>query len=460
VPPETVGTAVSKYGMPSAGRELNAEDSPMKQTDAGGPVRPVRGAAPWIIVGALLGVLVMSWPLLAQERSGRKGRRKGKKPDAAAKAAPKDAAPKKHDKTADEIAGELLAAEERRRPPTSPGKDPAFIVLHRATRRGSMADDLLGGPGSRVREMTEGALNYLVGRQDADGGWSDTHFESNTGVTALVCLAFMAEGSRPRIGKYGKPLDRGLEFILKNVQSSSGVISGKGANKLGPMYEHALSMLALLYAYGDMPWRPQTRDVISKGIQAIARSQRLDGGWRYQFSREGDADMSVTANVLWVLRTAKKSGFTVSKESVAKGVRYIENCALPDGTFRYRTWGLHASPSLGGTGIIALCNDGKISHPLIGLAKENIRYDYWRYTVEDLMERRYYVYGCFYASLAMYMVGDKLWIPWFRKATQVLYRMRRKDGEFPDEYGNTVYPTAMAAMVLQAPYGYLPLYER
>ena len=322
-----------------------------------------------------------------------------------------------------------------------------------------MADDLLGPEGSRIRVMTEGALDYLAKQQDPDGGWSDAQFQSNTGVTALCCLAFMAEGSRPRIGRFGKPIDRGLEFILKNVQTS-GVIAGKGSNPYGPMYEHAYSMLALLYAYGDMPWRAQTRDVIARGIQAIARSQRLDGGWRYQFSREGDADMSVTANVLWVLRTAKKSGFTVSAKSVAKGVEYIEHCALPDGTFRYRVWGLHASPSLGGTGIIALANDGRIDHPLIAPARDAIEYDYRRYTIEDLRQRRYYVYGAFYASLAMYPCGDKYWKPWFRKATAVLSRMQRKDGEFWDQHNNTVYATAMAAIVLQAPRGYLPLYER
>jgi len=359
-------------------------------------------------------------------------------------------------KTAEDQAQELLAKLELMRGPTFPGKDPAFLVLPRAADRSDMAYKLLT---PRVREMTERSLAYLAGAQDSDGGWSDAQYASNTGVTALCCLAFMAEGSRPRIGRFGKSIDRGLEFILKNVQTS-GVIAGKGSNKYGPMYEHALSMLALLYAYGDMPWRPQTRDVISRGIQAAARSQRLDGGWRYQFSREGDADMSVTANVLWVLRTAKKSGFTVDAKAVFKGVKYIERCALPDGTFRYRIWGLHASPSLGGTGVIALCNQGRIDHPLIAPARERIAYDYRRYTIQDLKERRYYVYGCFYASLAMYMCGDSYWIPWFRKATSVLAEMQRKDGEFWDEHGNTVYPTAMAAIVMQAPYGYLPLYER
>jgi len=437
----------------------------------------------WLTGAAVLAVAVaVGWPLLAQDKPA--------KP-----ATPKP--PVKRRETAEEREHRMMAELDK---VTSPGDDPAFIVLPRAPKRTRMAIELLRdpyapvpdpGPAPRKEDygsgdeyqdalkehreavgkyrahqphtytMAERALEYLAGRQDSDGGWSDHQFPSNTGVTALVCLTFMAEGSRPRMGRYGRQMDRGLEFILKNVQTS-GVIAGKGSNPYGPMYEHALSMLALLFAYGDMPWRPKTQDVIARGIQAMMRSQRLDGGWRYQFSREGDADMSVTANVLWVLRTAKKSGFTVDAKAIKKGVEYIEKCAQPDGTFRYRRWGLHASPSLGGTGIIALCNEGRINHPLIVPARDKIDYDYERYYIRDLKARRYYVYGCFYASLAMYMCGDTYWKPWYRKATAVLKAMQdeRKDGELWDEHGNTIYPTAMAAIVLMAPYGYLPLYER
>jgi hypothetical protein len=209
-----------------------------------------------------------------------------------------------------------------------------------------------------------------------------------------------------------------------------------------------------------MPWRPQLQDVLAKSIQILTRSQKIDGGWRYDIAREGYADMSVTANVLWLLRTGKKAGFTVSKEQIDKGVQYIVQCAYPDGTFRYRYFGLHASASLGGTGIIAVSNNGNLDHPLVGPARDRLDYDYKRYTIEDLKARRYYVYGCFYASVAMYACGDEYWNPWYQKATQVLKTMQRKDGEIYDEFDNTIYTTAMAAIVLQAPKGYLPIYER
>jgi len=108
----------------------------------------------------------------------------------------------------------LLSEHEKARGPTFPGNDPAFLVLPRPAERSRMARELLT---PQVRQMTEQSLAYLIQTQDSDGGWSDNQFPSNTGVTALCCLAFMAEGSRPRIGKYGKQIDRGIEFIRENA---------------------------------------------------------------------------------------------------------------------------------------------------------------------------------------------------------------------------------------------------
>ena len=360
------------------------------------------------------------------------------------------------DEDAMDQAQRLLAAREREQGPQFPGRSPAFLVLPRPAERGNMANTLLT-PG--VNEMIEKGLAYLASKQDADGGWSDTHFQANTGITGLSCLAFMAEGSRPRIGKYGRKIDNGIEFLLKNVQPS-GIIAGKGSNPYGPAYENVFSTLALLFAYGESPRHPELRDVISRSLQAIARGQKLDGGWRYDFGREGLSDMSVTANVLWVLRTARKSGFTVSSNAIDRAVTFIVTCAMPDGNFRYRRDGLISEAGPGGAGIIVLCSNGRIDHPLIPTARNKIAYDYRRYTIQDLAERNYYEFGSFYAGLAMYTCGDEYWIPWYQKAIQVLATMQRKDGEFFDKTDNTVYTTAMALMTLQAPRGYLSIYER
>lgn len=376
-------------------------------------------------------------------------------PKADQKADPKPKANPK-DGESDDERNELLAKKDREKGTQRFGKDPAFLIFPRPLDRNERAKELIT---PQVQAMIDKCLAYLARTQDADGGWSDKNYPSNTGVTSLATYAFIAEGSQPRSGKYGKNIDRAMEFVLKNVQSN-GVIAGKGSNPYGPIYEHAFSTLALLLTQGDMPWRPEARDVVAKAIQSLGRAQHLDGGWRYQLSREGSSDLSCTANVLWVLRMAKKSGFSVSAESLAKGVKYVENCSYPDGTFRYREIGVHAEPSLGGIGIIALSGNGALDHDLIPRARDRIEYDYRRYTVDDLKARQYFVYQCFYASLAMYAVGDKYWVPFYNKAVQVLATMQKPDGEFVDDYGNTVYCTAMAALILQAPMGYMPIYER
>jgi hypothetical protein len=364
---------------------------------------------------------------------------------------PPEIKPKTGDKTQ-----QLLAEREKAKGPSFIGKDAAFLILPREPERLDTPSMLLN---PEVKEMTRKSLEFLLRSQNPDGSWSDTHFPQNTGVTALCCLALIAEGNQPRVGPHGHALNKGIEYILKSAQDS-GIIAAEGSNKYGPMYEHALSTVVLVYAYGNAPWHASIRNTISKALQSIERSQRLDGGWRYQFSREGHSDVSITAVVLWALRTAKKAGFSVQPALVANGIKFIEQCGFPDGSFRYRLNGIYAAPSVGGACMMAMLGAGKIDNPMMTVARDRIVYDYQRYTVADLAQRRYFAHGAFFASLAMYMSGDTCWVPWFKKTMGVFKATQVDTGEFRDESGNTIYPTAMCAIVLQAPLGYLPLYER
>ena len=350
----------------------------------------------------------------------------------------------------------LLSEAERARGATYPGRDPAYLVLPRPAVRQELARDLMT---ATVRTMIDRMMHYVLVSQSADGSWSDDDYESNTGVSGLCCLAIMAGGDRPNIGANGKALTIGIEFLLKSAKSG-GAITGQTSNAVGPMYEQCYATLALLYAYGNMPWRRDLRTVISKSIQIIERSQKLDGGWRYNFTREGDSDVSVTCNVLWVLRMGKKCGFTVNAEKIRQGVAFIERCGLPEGGFRYRINGRKMAASMGGAGIIVLCGNGNLEHPMIEPTRDRIAYHYRRLTIPDLKDLRFTVFNTFYASLACYMCGDDYWVPFYRKAVRLYSAMQRRDGEVWDKSGNTVYPTAMAAIVLQAPLGYLPIYER
>src|SRR5262249_46498211 len=149
----------------------------------------------------------------------------------------------------------------------------------------------------QVETMTRQALTFLLENQQANGAWSDTSFPDSVGVTALCCLALMAEGNLPNQGPHGKALTKGLEFLLGRFKDE-GVCSSARVEGYGVMYGHALALLALLEVNGNMPWRPDLEDRVAKGLQTILRYQRLDGGWRYELTTTGDSDISVTTTVL------------------------------------------------------------------------------------------------------------------------------------------------------------------
>lgn len=343
-------------------------------------------------------------------------------------------------------------------------------------QRISSADELFAltalKPGEKTTttagEMTARALDFIRKSQQADGSWGDKQWPQNAGVTALCCLALQAEGSLPRQGPSGIQLARGLEFLLDNTKDD-GQIVGRDVYVHGPMYDHSWATLCLLQSYGNMPWRRDMRDKISRAVQLLLKYQHVDGGWRYKMMREGNGDTLVTLNVLFALRLAVRSGFSVPADSVDRGVAFIKARALKEGDrfsgeWQYLPGGQAGSPTVAACGAIALHMAAKdpadFKDPRIALTIESLDSHYKRHSVADLLEAPYVHYGSFYVSQAMYVAGNQYWHPYYHKMLEVFAASQKADGQFEDQAGNAVYPTAAAAIVMQAPRGYLPLYLR
>ena len=343
-------------------------------------------------------------------------------------------------------------AERRLRSDVEP--DPAFVVFPKPQGRVSYLPDEIA---PKVQRMAAKAMKFIVENQQANGAWSDPQYPDSVGVTALCCLALMAEGNLPRRGPHGKALDKGLEFLLSSFRDE-GVCASTKVEGYGPMYGHALAMLALLESSGDMPWRPDVEDKVSKGIQTILRCQRLDGGWRYDLTKTGHSDISVTTTVLWVLGQARRYGYAVPKKTLERAIAFVEKCGAPDGRFAYRLLGKTRIQPHSGVGVAALYGAGKIDHPLLPQARALIAKEYQRYSVDDLAGRRHLMFGSFFAALTMYSSGYNMWSPWYRKMVRIIVKLQKKDGEVYDLSNNRMYPTALAAIILQAPNGYLSIF--
>ena len=64
------------------------------------------------------------------------------------------------------------------------------------------------------------------------------------------------------------------------------------------------------------------------------------------------------------------------------------------------------------------------------------------------------------SSLAFYQAGDEYWDAYFPKARDNLLKQQQANGNWNGDGVGTVFGTALACILLQIPYKYLPIYQR
>jgi len=325
----------------------------------------------------------------------------------------------------------------------------------------------------RVRRSVEAALAYLARTQQPDGSWKDIigrkvcdlyvgHYDKHIGVTALACMAFLAHGDLPGRGRYGKVVERGLDFILKHVDEN-GYISYSNSR----MYSHAFATLFLAEVYG-MVRRDDLKEKLIKAVRAIERAQNRYGGWRY-LPTSTDADISVTVCQIMALRAAHNAGIFVNKNVVDKAIEYVRKSATPTGGFRYQIYDSEGrrifgrvSFALTAAGVVALQGAGKYDCDEVrrGLAYLRNQFLINHFPPPHHMRTTFeYFYAHYYAIQAVYVAGGRLWRQWWKRIANELINGQYEDGRWQDVVGPN-YATAMAALILQIPNGYLPIFQR
>jgi hypothetical protein len=319
---------------------------------------------------------------------------------------------------------------------------------------------------ARTKRAVKKGLAFLARKQNGNGSWNCKIGEKlnedyigkdgqHVGTTALAGMAFLAGGHTPGRGKYGSNVARALDFILSCADPDTGYISKHGTR----MYSHAFATMFLAEVYG-MSDRKDLRTKLKRAVQLIINSQYKNGGWRYQpFPR--DADISVTVSTLQALRAARNAGISVSSRVIKKAMRYIKKSAtrngyayqLPEGKYsQYHT--RHTFP-LTACGVVSLYSAG------IYKSKE-LRWGlrFLQRTRSTLIWGRYhYFYGHYYAVQAMYQAGGRYWARYFPRVRDEIISHQRDDGGWVDDVGRN-YATAMACLILQVPYNYLPIFQK
>ncbi len=340
------------------------------------------------------------------------------------------------------------------------------------------------------RDAVDAGLAWLAAQQNDNGSWTAkigyklnneyrfTGEGPHVGVTSLACMAFLAGGHLPGRGDYGAVVERGLDFVLSCVDDD-GFVTHLDTR----MYSHAFATLFLAEIYG-MTHRQDVRKKLQKAVDFIVTTQNQEGGWRYvPFAPE--SDMSIVVCQVLALRAARNIGIRVPKSTVDRAAQYVVDSAIGDhggnsrfranifgneiGAFRYqRGGGSRSSFPLTAAGVTALHGVGIYSDEAI---RQGL--DYMRRNLDDFNHhygRResghyFFWYGHYYAVQAMYTAGNSghtnYWEPYFDTMRDLLLNMQDPQGYWPNRTGpGTTFGTAMAVLILEIPYRYLPIFQR
>jgi hypothetical protein len=306
-----------------------------------------------------------------------------------------------------------------------------------------------------TRAAVDKGLSWLSKNLNAEGAISGAGGDS-AGIIALSGLAFLAGGSMPGDGPYGKDVDRILEFVLKNAQES-GLISSP--NYSSTMYGHGFATLFLAEAYG-MSQRPDLKEKLQNAVRLIVTTQNREGGWRYQPLPQ-DADISVTICQIMALRAARGAGIKVPPKTINDAIDYVKKSQEADGGFAYMLTSRGSAYPRSAAGVACLyylrSGDGFADEIKKGIAYLQARLP--NGPARDDGGDYHFFYGNYYATQAMFMSGGDAWKAYWPAIRGQLLKRQQTNGSWSGDSG-TVYATSMALIILQVPNRLLPILQK
>jgi hypothetical protein len=296
---------------------------------------------------------------------------------------------------------------------------------------------------SEVDRMYVHGLQYLARTQTSEGNWADSPYGGELAVTSLAVISLLAHGDDPNFGPYSTTIRRGLDYVLKHSDSTTGYIGTT-------MYNHGFSTLALAESYGTVD-DPRLGPALEKAVRLIVGAQAENNlhAWRYS-PESRDADTTVSGAQMVALFAARNAGIAVPEEVIQNGLKFFLSCQTPDGGFGY------ISP------IAPNATRTAIGCVVLSLAKEKnsqafkAAFNYLKTSRPDAQYPQYFLY---YVSQAYFHGSPEAWQNWNRENIASLRASQTAEGNWEGQLGGT-FATAGSLLSLALNYRYLPIYER
>jgi len=333
----------------------------------------------------------------------------------------------------------------------------------------------------------ERGLLWLAKNQGSDGSWGS----SDLGLVSMGALAFMTAGHAPGRGRYGRELEKALEFIVSRGKPS-GLLNIADTQR--DMYNHGLSTFVLGQAYGMTTSKDQKlARVLDAALKLISSTQCEDGGWDYKAQRQhAGHDLSLAVMQAKALRSAVDSGLEVPPEVIGLAIRSVRDHYAARGgrglaeADQQKLPGQFTYSKGGGGGTIAMAAAGVVCLQEFG------QYDDWRIgknmeVIETAIRETpaapnhdgsmpFDAYTLYYVGQALYQVGGDDWKKHYPRLRDYLISSQVTDANNPQGHGTwrdhgargggrvggkdgELYATSVACFVLAIPNRYLPILQ-
>lgn len=336
-------------------------------------------------------------------------------------------------------------------------------------------------------QALERGLEWLAKNQGPEGNWGS----SDLGLVSMGALAFMSAGHSPGRGKYGRELDKALDYVTTRSKPS-GLLNIADAQR--DMYNHGLATFVLGQAHGMTTSKDRRLNrVLDGALKLIANTQCEDGGWDYRAHRQQHGhDLSLAVMQAKALRSAVDSGLEVPPEVIDLAIKSVREHYAPQGdrnapeSEQQKVPGQFTYGKGGGGGTIAMAAAGVVCLQEFG------QYDDWRIqknmdvisaAIQETPPARnrdgsmpFDAYTLYYVGQALYQVNGEHWEKGYPKLRDYLVASQVIEPNKPENHGRwrdngargggrvggregELYGTSVGCFILAIPNRYLPILQ-
>ncbi len=337
-------------------------------------------------------------------------------------------------------------------------------------------------PNGKPKFKREGVCSNKNGNSDI--GWK----MGTDGVTGLATLAFLGAGYTHEHGEFKGTVKKALRY-LQTIQTDDGCFGPKEDEQY--VYNHAICTMAMVEAYA-MTAVAKLKAPSQMAVEFISYAQNQDPdrgwlGWRYGV-RTGESDGSVTGWMVLALKSARVAGLNVPQRCWDGAKRVYDdltsNPSMEEGiTGAYPRTGYITkggpnarlreainflpNPSIDSINVLCRLFMGEKRANSLLKAQSKLMTDEREGNLPTIdNEDKIDYYYWYYASLAIYQMGENYWKKWEKPLIDCLTGLQRLEDKDACVYGSwdpidawgtaggRVYATAMNALTLEVYYRY------